>query len=293
MIGTREGGFPRSLTSLTHLFLRTITAINKLSYNGISQQKVIMKSEFIRAKRVVLLALTFLFINVRYSSSQTFCTGSDSNQISGIKDGYRYELWNQHSLGTACMTIGNEMLFSGKWICVENYLARRGLAYDQTRKHDEIGDFFAEYKCNYKPSDSSGNSYLAVYGWTVDPLIEYYIVEDWCRWNPSMAANSVLKGSININESVYDIYETTRENQPSIIGDTNFKQYFSIRRYKRDSGKINISDHFKKWESLGMNLGKMHEVSFVVEGYKSSGYFNFSDLTIKTVNYLPGKSNNK
>ena len=78
-----------------------------------------------------------------------------------------------------------------------------------------------------------------------------------------MAAGATLKGTIEVDGSIYDIYENTRVNQPSIVGNTTFQQYFSIRRDVRDSGTINISKHFDKWESLGMALGKMYEVSFV------------------------------
>lgn len=219
-------------------------------------------------------------MNIQCSNSQTFCIKPGSDQIKGEKDGYSYELWDQNSQGNACMTIGKGALFSGEWNGIENYLARRGLSYNQTKKHQEIGTFYADYDCDYKPSDSSGNSYLSVYGWTVNPLVEYYIIEDWCNWIPSMDKNATHKGTVTINGSIYDIYENTRVNQPSIEGNTTFQQYFSIRRDKRSTGKINISDHFKKWESIGMEMGKLHEVSFVVEGYKSNGSFAFTNLDV-------------
>ena len=46
------------------------------------------------------------------------------------------------------------------------------------------------------------------------------------------------------------------------------------------NGSIHISDHFNKWESLGLNMVKLHAVSFVVEGYKSSGRFEFKELDV-------------
>jgi len=235
---------------------------------------------FCKIKIKHYLGLFLVVFNIHIASSQTLCIKAESNQITGEQDGYLYELWNQNSQGTACITLGKNALFSGEWSQIENYLARRGLGFNQTQKHQEIGSFLANYKCNYNPSDSTGNSYLSVYGWTVDPLVEYYIIEDWCRWIPSMDKNATFKGTVEVNGGMYDIYENTRINQPSIKGNTTFQQYFSIRRKKRSSGKINISEHFKKWETLGMKMGNMHEVSFVVEGYKSSGEFEFTDLSL-------------
>jgi endo-1,4-beta-xylanase len=113
-----------------------------------------------------------------------------------------------------------------------------------------------------------------------------------------MAAGAVSKGTIDVNGSIYDIYENTRVNQPSIKGNTTFQQYFSIRRDVRNSGTISITEHFDMWESLGMDLGKMYEVSFVVEGYKSNGNFEFTELdvflsdTILPVKELPIKNTN-
>lgn len=108
-----------------------------------------------------IIALVYL----SNSCYHTICIQSDSDQIEGIRDGYRYELWNQYSKGKACMTLGKGALFSGEWQDVENYLARRGLNYDKTLRHHEIGNFHAIYNCDYMPSeDTIGNSYLSVYG---------------------------------------------------------------------------------------------------------------------------------
>ena len=241
-------------------------------------------TNFYKAELTLCLILILLVLSIENSSSQTFCTQAGTDRIAGVQDGYRYELWNQNSQGTACMTLGSGALFSGEWKDVQNYLARRGLGYDQTRKHQEIGTFTATYNCSYNPSSASGNSYLSVYGWTVNLLKEFYIIEDWRNWIPSRAAGATLKGTITVNGSIYDIYVNTRVNQPSIIGTTTFQQYFSIRRDVRNSGTINISEHFDKWESLGMEMGKMYEVSFVVEGYQSSGNFEFKTLDVSVDN---------
>jgi len=228
------------------------------------------------------LLVFFLFYNMFFSLllSQKYCTKTGLERITGIKDGYRYELWNQYGQGVACMTVDSGALFSGVWNGIHNYLARRGLEFDTTRIPEEIGTFVAKYNCNYNPESKSGLSYLAVYGWTINPLVEYYIVEDWRNWIPSMAPGSKFKGTIKVDGSIYDIYENIRIKQPSILGDTTFVQYFSIRRDTRNSGIISITEHFKKWQSLNMPMGYLFEVSFVVEGYESNGSFKFNQLEI-------------
>jgi endo-1,4-beta-xylanase len=230
----------------------------------------------------------FLACMTSILNSQTFCIQPGKDQITGIKDGYRHELWNQNSRGTACMTVGKGGLFSGNWSGILNYLSRNGLAYDQTKEHNQLGRFFTTYNCLYEPSSASGNSYLSVYGWTVNPLVEYYIIEDWRNWIPSKASDAKHLGTIEVNGGIYDIITTTRVNQPSIVGTATFPQYFSIRRATRNAGTINISDHFDKWESLGLKMGKMHEVSFVVEGYQSNGKFDFKTFEMIAKNETTG-----
>ena len=248
-----------------------------------------MKKEYLKKANITTsLTLVILTLNFFHLHAQEYCSKSGTEQYRGEKDGYIYELWNQNAQGTACMTVGDGALFSGNWSDIQNYLARRGLGYDQTQEHYEYGRFYATYDCEYTPSSSSGNSYLSIYGWTIEPLIEFYIIEDWRNWIPSMAEGAISRGSITVNGSTYDIIENTQYDKPSIVGTATFQQYFSIRRNERNSGTINITDHFEQWEAMGMELGKLHEVAFVVEGYQSEGTFNFKELDVFTSNEALG-----
>ena len=40
---------------------------------------------------------------------------------------------------------------------------------------------------------------------------------------------------------------------------------------KRTEDTICLSGHFRAWEELGLELGKLYEVALTVEGYQSSG----------------------
>ncbi|MBY0186656.1 glycoside hydrolase family 11 protein [Bacillus altitudinis] len=188
-----------------------------------------------------------------------------TNNEMGNHSGYDYELWKDY--GNTSMTLNNGGAFSAGWNNIGNALFRKGKKFDSTRTHHQLGNISINYNASFNPG---GNSYLCVYGWTQSPLAEYYIVDSWGTYRPT----GTHKGTFYADGGTYDIYETTRVNQPSIIGIATFKQYWSVRQTKRTSGTVSVSAHFKKWESLGMPMGKMYETAFTVEGYQSSGSAN-------------------
>lgn len=203
--------------------------------------------------------LSVMMLPAATGSAATVITG---NTI-GSEDGYDYELWKDS--GNTTMTLTGGGTFSCEWSDINNALFRKGKKFDSTQTHEELGGISVEYEVDYNPN---GNSYLCVYGWTKDPLIEYYIVDSWGSWRPPGADS---KGTITVDGGTYDVYVTTRENQPSIIGNTTFQQYWSVRQDKRTSGTISVSEHFEAWEKMGMTMGKMYETALCVEGYQSSG----------------------
>ena len=213
----------------------------------------------------IFLAILICFTLVLPAATAQGSMTLTSNQT-GNHDGYDYELWKDS--GNTRMTLNNGGNFSCEWSNINNALFRKGKKFNETQTHQQIGNISIDYGCDYRPN---GNSYLCVYGWTVDPLVEYYIIDSWGNWRPPGATS---KGPITVDGGTYDIYETTRYNQPSIRGNTTFQQYWSVRTSKRTSGTISVSEHFRAWEARGMRLGKMYEVALTVEGYQSSGSAN-------------------
>ncbi|KAK6349930.1 hypothetical protein TWF696_006189 [Orbilia brochopaga] len=116
-------------------------------------------------------------------------------------------------------------------------------------------------------SVNSGLGSLGVYGWTTNPLVEYYVMEE----NVGISGLGTVKGSVTSDGGTYTIYENTRYNQPSILGTSTFNQYISVRTSARTSGTVTVQNHFNAWKSYGMNLGTMNFQVIAVESWSGSG----------------------
>ena len=220
-------------------------------------------------KKYLAVLLVLFGVLTEFTNTQQVLTENRTGQI----DGYSYELWKD--TGNTKMTLLGGGKFSCEWNNINNILCRIGKKWDCTKTWDQLGTISVAYNVDYRPN---GNSYMCVYGWSRNPLIEYYIVDSWGSWRPP-GTNSM--GTINVDGGTYDIYTSDRINQPSIDGTSTFKQFWSVRTQKRTSGTISVSDHFKAWTSKGMKLGLFYEAALTVEGYQSSGSatINQNDIT--------------
>lgn len=123
-----------------------------------------------------------------------------------------------------------------------------------------------EYSGSY---NATGPGYLAVYGWTRNPLIEYYIVESHAELAPNEPWTS--KGNFTFDEGTYEVFTSTRVNKPSIIGTATFQQYWSVRQEKRVGGTVTVSAHVAEWAKRGMGMGNYDYVVMATEGYTADG----------------------
>ena len=209
-----------------------------------------------------------------HTGNGTTTRGQNNSSVTGNigNSGYHYEIWYQG--GNNSMTYYNDGTFSAEWNGSNDFLARVGFKYNSTQTHDQIGYFTADYK--FTKSGNASYSYIGIYGWTQNPLVEYYIVDDWFS-KPSPQYLGTKKGEITVDGDTYDIYTYTRVNQPSIEGTSTFPQFFSVRRNARQCGHIDITAHFKKWGEVGLKLGKMYEVKVLAEaGGGATGKIDFT-----------------
>ena len=201
----------------------------------------------------------------------------------GTAGNYSYELWADGG-GSGCMTVyRSEAKFSATWTNVGDFLARMGLQFDQTKTPAQIGTISADFA--EKKTGGNNLVYVGIYGWTLSPLREYYILDDWGEMKPGGTASDgtprTRVGTITVDGDTYDVWKKTRENKPNITGtDQTFDQYFSIRQNARQCGHISVSEHFSKWIGLGLQLGKLVETTLLVESQDSSGTLDFTTATV-------------
>ncbi len=210
---------------------------------------------------------------------QKYC----SNQRGKVGNGYGYELWGQGK-GTGCMTVfGADATFEANWTDVEDFLARVGLDFDETRGHRDVGNIWAQFS-ETQTGGERGLTYVGIYGWTVNPLREFYILDDWGATKPAGIASDGTPrdavGVLEVDGATYDVWKKTRENKPSIKGTATFDQYFSIRREKRACGRISVSEHLAGWERFGLPLGNLYEVKLLVESQDNSGSVEFTSAVV-------------
>ena len=186
---------------------------------------------------------------------------------------YHYEIWYQG--GNNNMTFYDNGTYKASWNGTNDFLARVGFKYNEDKTYQELGPIDAYFKWS-KQGNAGGYNYIGIYGWTVDPLVEYYIVDDWFS-EPGANLLGSKKGEFTVDGATYEIYQNQRNNAPSIKGNQTFPQYFSKRKGgARSCGHIDVTAHFKKWEELGMKMGKMYEAKVLVEAGGGSGSFDVS-----------------
>jgi hypothetical protein len=179
---------------------------------------------------------------------------------------FSYSIWSSGSGG--CVTpYGVGAAYKTTWNNSGDFLAGVGFQWNETQTYDKYGTIGADY-AYIKSGDSGGlYSYIGIYGWSNNPLIEFYIVDDWFGSGPPNITwgDGTLKTTFTVDGGSYKVFTHTQVNQPSIHGTTTFVQYFSVRQTARQCGHISLTAHFDEWKSLGMTLGVMASARLLTE----------------------------
>ena len=176
------------------------------------------------------------------------------------------------------MTTFSTAAFSARWSNNSDFLARVGLEFGGAGKtYDQYGTLKADFAFK-KSGDGGGYSYIGIYGWTNNPCVEWYIVDDKFGTMPFNAYNATQKGTATIDGESYKLFQnkTKGTGGSRCTGVTEWDQYWSIRQKARQCGTLTISDHFKAWEAAGLAMGGgLLEAKILVETGGGTGSIEF------------------
>lgn len=90
-------------------------------------------------------------------------------------------------------------------------------------------------------------NFVGIYGWTTNPLIEYYVCE-----KGSVASGPIIN-SISSDGHTYNFYTHQQVNQPSIIGTATFWQYLDQwgGTTLGQNHTVTMANHINNWRSRG------------------------------------------
>jgi endo-1,4-beta-xylanase len=188
---------------------------------------------------------------------------SVNNNGQGTNSGFFYSLFT--SGGSSTMTFPNAGQFPGNyaitWSGVGDVVGGKGWSTGSNRT------------VNYNVGAARGFNNISVYGWTTNPLVEYYINE----LGSLFTANATRKGTVNADGHTYTTFEHLQVNQPSIVGTATFQQYLDAwgGSTMGANHSVTTGTHFSHWQSLGMPLGTFNYQILATEAFNgASGSVN-------------------
>jgi hypothetical protein len=192
---------------------------------------------------------------------------------------YTWSIWSNAS-GTCMTTYGAGAAFKATWNNSGDALARVGLQWDKTKTYDQLGTISADYSY-IKSGSAGGYSYIGAYGWSVDPCVEFYVVDDSYSAMP-INPGGTLKGTVVIDGATYKLYSRAMSGTGGsrCSGVTSWSQYYSVRQSGRQCGHMSLTQHFKAWAAAGMPLGKMLEGSLLTETGGGVGSINYTSASV-------------
>ena len=201
-----------------------------------------------RVQQAILFALVAAGCVTMAANAQTVLDNGE-----GTNNGFFYSLYSTG--GSATMTFPAGSKYPGNyaitWSGVNDVVGGKGWS---TGSAQSIG---------YNVGSASGYNNISIYGWTTNPLVEYYI----CEFGSVVAGTN--KGSVSSDGHTYSTYEHQQVNQPSIQGTATFEQYLDNWGGSSTGSNhtVTTGNHFNHWKSLGMNMGSFNYQILGTEAY--------------------------
>jgi len=235
------------------------------------------------------------------SGVKTYSSNSNGNQnLGGSGDlNFGYEMWTEGGNNNKLVWFGPDqgggMAFRTEWNNPNDYLGRIGFFWNKTgKKWDQYKEIYADFNYTRSANGTGGNySYIGIYGWTLNPQMEWYIIDDWFgsgQLGPATFCNNNCNplATFEMDGGTYNVYTFTRPaGSGNILGDNQpFPQIFSIRQgmqsSRRQCGTYSITEHFREWakiDAIKSYIGtNTYEAKFLAEAGGGAGWLELSYL---------------
>jgi len=198
---------------------------------------------------VAVTAGTVLLTNPASAATQ-YCSNS-----TGGSNGSYYQMWTAGQ-GSACISVNSATSYTAQWSGIGDFVAGVGWQPGSTSR---VISYSGSLNAN------GGTNLLSLYGWTTNPLVEYYVIDGYVG-SPNYSGQNM--GTVTSDGGTYTIIKHQQVNQPCITGNScTFWQYLAIRNSPRTSGTITFSNFVSAWASKGMNLGTMNYQIMATEAW--------------------------
>lgn len=180
-------------------------------------------------------------------------------ESTGTNNGYFWSLYREG--GSASITFGSGGNFAISYSNVTDVVGGKGWNPGSARN---IG---------YNVGALSGSyNFVGIYGWTTNPLIEYYVAE------MGSVTGGTYINNVSSDGHSYSFYKQQRVNAPSIIGTATFWQYKDTwgGSSTGSNRSVNMTNHINNWRSRGgQGFGSYNYQILALEAWgNKSGYIN-------------------
>ena len=182
-----------------------------------------------------------------------------STESQGTNNGFFWSLYREG--GSASITHGSAGNFAISYSNVNDVVGGKGWNPGSART---IG---------YNVGALSGSyNFVGIYGWTTNPLIEFYVAEK------GNVTGGTFVNNVSSDGHSYSFYKFQRVSKPSIIGTATFWQYKDTwgGAPTAQNRSVNMANHINNWRSRGgQGFGSYNYMILALEAYgNKSGYIN-------------------
>ncbi len=213
---------------------------------------------------------------------------------SGTHGLYQYQYYNKDQ-GSISVEFQNRRGYDFSWNDADDCMCMTGEVFDRIEWDENMNKVTVRTPLYGKPmieyraiSEGDGNYLFGAYGWLGDNDAEFFIIDDWGAEKPDYSVTGEALGEVESDGAVYNIYKV--QHPFTKDSDTYTYCYYIVRNEKKSAdgnmitGTINVANHFKALNDLGVDTSSPFDIMLATEGYGSSGAMH---VTKNDLYYLP------